>query len=184
MYMGICSSHLAKTKTVRVFNRESTFRLPKDSTKPILMIGPGTGVAPMRALLQEREYQRKSSSKVGANVLYFGCQKESTDYIYRDELAKYQADGVLDTLYVAFSREQKEKVYVQHLLAKNGKETWDLVNQQGAYIYVCGGVKMGGDVSEALRNICVSQGKMSASEAKKYMDSLAGEGRYVQELWA
>lgn len=185
VYKGICSSHLAKTKNVRVFCRESTFRLPQDSTKPILMIGPGTGFAPMRALLQERKHQRDSlGKKVGANVLYFGCKKQSMDYIYQDEIAKYQADGVLDELYVAFSREQKEKVYVQNLLAQNRKETWELVKNQGAYLYVCGGVKMGQDVSEAFRSICVSQGNMSASDAKQYMDSLASDGRYVQELWA
>ena len=99
-------------------------------------------------------------------------------------MAKLQSDGVLNKLYVAYSREQSEKVYVQHLLAKNASETWNLVDSQGAFIYVCGGVKMGNDVAEALRNICVSQGKQTAQSAKRYMDKLASEGRFVQELWA
>jgi NADPH-ferrihemoprotein reductase len=189
VFKGVCSGHLAGVaagkSTVRVFVRESTFRLPKDSTKPVLMVGPGTGVAPMRALLQERAYERDVLKKsVGTNVLYFGCKKASLDYLYEDEMAKYQADGVLNKLHLAFSREKAEKVYVQHLLAKNADETWELVSNDGAYIYVCGGVKMGGDVSEALRRICVSHGKMSTDAAKKYMDKLASEGRYVQELWA
>ena len=189
VFKGVCSSHLADVaagkSTVRVFNRESTFRLPKDSSKPIVMVGPGTGVAPMRALLQERAYQRDvNKQKLGTNVLYFGCKKASMDYLYEDEMAMFQSDGVLNKLYVAYSREQSEKVYVQHLLAKNAEETWELVNGQGAYIYVCGGVKMGGDVADALRKICVSEGKLSTDSAKQYMDKLASEGRFVQELWA
>lgn len=189
VFKGVCSSYLAGVvagkSTVRVFNRESTFRLPTDASKPILMIGPGTGIAPMRALLQERAYLRDVKKQVlGDNVLYFGCKKASLDYLYEDEMAKFQADGVLNKLYVAYSREQSEKVYVQHLLAKNASETWNLVDSQGASIYVCGGVKMGHDVSEALRSICVSQGKHTADSAKHYMDKLASEGRFVQELWA
>jgi NADPH-ferrihemoprotein reductase len=189
IFKGVCSSFLAGVvagkSTVRVFNRESTFRLPKDASKPILMIGPGTGVAPMRALLQERAYLRDvKMEELGENVLYFGCKKASLDYLYEDEMAKLQSDGVLNKLYVAYSREQSEKVYVQHLLAKNASETWNLVDSQGAFIYVCGGVKMGNDVAEALRNICVSQGKQTAESAKRYMDKLASEGRFVQELWA
>jgi NADPH-ferrihemoprotein reductase len=189
VFKGICSTYLAglaaHKSMVRVFNRESTFRLPTDPTRPIIMIGPGTGVAPMRALLQEREYQHKvMKHKVGLNVLYFGCKISSMDYLYEDEMTKFKADGILHKMYVAFSREQAEKVYVQHLLVENAEETWDLINSEGAYIYVCGGVKMGHDVSEALRSICVTRGKLSLDSAKTYMDELASEGRYVQELWA
>lgn len=189
IFKGVCSSHLAGMvagkSTVRIFNRESTFRLPKDASKPIIMIGPGTGIAPMRALLQERAYLRNVKNQVvGPNVLYFGCKKASLDYLYEDEIAKLQLDGVLSKLYVAYSREQSEKVYVQHLLSKNANETWDLVDSKGAYIYVCGGVKMGGDVAEALRRIVMSHGNLSADSAKRYMDELASHGRFVQELWA
>jgi NADPH-ferrihemoprotein reductase len=149
------------------------------------MIGPGTGIAPMRALLQERAYQRDSLKQpVGLNVLYFGCKKRTQDYLYQDELIQYQRSGVLHELHLAFSREQKEKVYVQHLLAKNAKDTWELVQDKGAYIYVCGGVKMGNDVHAVLQDICESQGRLQVSDAKAYLDKLASEGRYVQELWA
>lgn len=189
VFKGVCSSYLAGLKpgkeTVRVFNRDSTFRLPKDTSRPIVMIGPGTGVAPMRALLQERAFQRKTEKKtVGKSILYFGCKKRSMDFIYEKEMKAFQKDGTLNDLHLAFSRENKEKVYVQHLLAKNAKSTWQLLEKDGAYVYVCGGVKMGNDVSEALQTICEQEGSMSKDDAKSYMKNLAANGRYVQELWA
>ena len=190
VFRGVCSSYLAgldpqQKPTVRVFCRESTFRLPKEVSRPIIMVGPGTGVAPMRALLQERSYQRKSlKQSVGPNVLYFGCKKRSMDYLYEAELDAFREEGDLDTLRIAFSREQSEKVYVQHLLAQNAKETWDLIDGKGAFIYVCGGVKMGHDVTEALKDICVEEGNLSPGDAKNYLNKLASDGRFVQELWA
>ena len=87
-------------------------------------------------------------------------------------------------LHIAFSRESVPKIYVQHLLQERSKETWDLLNERGAYIYVCGGIKMGQDVLNTLKNICIWNAKMSAENAKVYMENLASEGRYVQELWA
>ncbi|CAJ1946001.1 unnamed protein product [Cylindrotheca closterium] len=190
-FNGVCSTHLADAKptsangTVRVFSRPSTFRLPENSSKPIIMIGPGTGIAPMRALLQERRYQRDVQKKsIGPNILYFGCKKRSLDYLYRDELEAMQKDNVLDNLHLAFSREEKQKVYVQHLLTNNAQDTWEMVDKKGASIYVCGGVRMGHDVTEALTDIAVSQGSMSAQQAKDYMAKLASDGRFVQELWA
>jgi NADPH-ferrihemoprotein reductase len=189
-FRGVCSSYLAgldpKTKpTVRVFCRESTFRLPKEPSRPILMVGPGTGIAPMRALLQERSYQRTSLKQVvGPNVLYFGCKKRSMDYLYKEELDAFRKQGDLDMFHIAFSREQKEKVYVQHLLSKNGKDTWNSINGLGASIFVCGGVKMGHDVTEVLKDICIKEGNLSPEDAKEYLKKLASEGRFVQELWA
>jgi NADPH-ferrihemoprotein reductase len=149
------------------------------------MVGPGTGIAPMRALLQERSYQRTSLKQaVGPNVLYFGCRKRSMDYLYNEELDAFQEQGDLDTFHIAFSREQKEKVYVQHLLSKNGKDAWDSIDNLGASIFVCGGVKMGHDVTKALNDICIEEGNLSAEDAKAYLTRLASEGRFVQELWA
>jgi NADPH-ferrihemoprotein reductase len=139
----------------------------------------------MRGLLQERRYQKLSEKKtVGLNILYFGCKKTSLDYLYQDELKAFEDDGVLDKLYVAFSREQREKVYVQHLLSKNAKETWDLIDSESASIYVCGGVKMGHDVNLALKEILSTEGEMSFDDAKDYLAKLASVGRFVQELWA
>lgn len=187
-FKGVCSNHLAETNEsgkVRVFSRESTFRLPADASKPIIMIGPGTGIAPMRALLQERAHQKKKQKlKVGENVLYFGCKKRELDFIYADELEAFKKAKTLTKMHLAFSREQEKKVYVQHLLAENAKETWKLMEKGGAYIYVCGGVRMGQDVSEALRKIVSSQGDYTNTDAKKYMEQMSSSGRYVQELWA
>jgi NADPH-ferrihemoprotein reductase len=191
VFNGVCSHHMATTKpgqdVLRVFNRSSSFRLPQDTTRPIILIGPGTGIAPMRALLQERSYQKQVLKKtVGPNVLYFGCKKRSQDFLYQDELQAFAKDGILNQMHLAFSREQSNKVYVQHLLASNAKDTWDLIDAQGAYIYVCGAVKMGHDVQEALKEIIQSQGKNCSNpdEAKDYLNRLAKSGRYVQELWA
>lgn len=188
IFKGVCSNHLAHlpvNKNVRVFCRESTFRLPSDPSTPIILIGPGTGIAPMRALLQERSYMKlEKKLDVGSNILYFGCKKRTQDYLYEDEIAQFQKDGVLTECHLAFSREQKQKVYVQNLLAENAKETWRLINDLGAYVYVCGGVKMGGDVSATLRVIVSEMGKMSPDEAKIYVDKMSHKGRYVQELWA
>jgi NADPH-ferrihemoprotein reductase len=187
VFKGVCSSYLASLKpgdSVRVFNRTSTFRLPKDPSTPILMVGPGTGIAPFRGMLQERSHQQTVQKQcVGTSVLYFGCKKRSLDYIYQDELAAFQKSGILTNLHLAFSREQKEKVYVQNVLAKNSQDTWDLI-QSGAHIYICGGVKMGSDVQEAFKQIACDNGNMSVEEAKGFIAHLAKEGRYTQELWA
>jgi NADPH-ferrihemoprotein reductase len=149
------------------------------------MIGPGTGIAPMRALLQERAHQQNVQKlNVGKNILYFGCKNRGNDFIYSDELNQYEKDGILSTMHLAFSREQSEKVYVQHLLERNAKETWNLINNEGAYVYVCGGVKMGHDVSEVLRKIVGQHGNYNSHDAKKVIEEMTSSGRYVQELWA
>jgi NADPH-ferrihemoprotein reductase len=148
------------------------------------MIGPGTGVAPMRAFLQERSHQKRKGTKTGANILYFGCKKAEWDYLYQDEMEGWQNDGTLDELHIAFSRAQTHKVYVQHLLQQNSQETWDLIEQQNAYIYVCGAVQMGHDVGEVLQKIVTEHSDRTTGQAKAYMSKLAEQGRYVQELWA
>jgi NADPH-ferrihemoprotein reductase len=189
LFKGVCSNYLASRKPsidrIRVYNRPSAFRLPKDSSCPIIMIGPGTGVAPMRALLQERAYQRTHLKQtVGRNILYFGCKNKAQDFLYQAEFEEFQKDGLLDKLRLAFSRETREKVYVQHLLMQDGDETWKLVEQEGAHIYVCGGVKMGQDVAETLNKIVASHGDLSHDEAKDYLAKMSSQGRFVQELWA
>ncbi|CAN0427159.1 unnamed protein product, partial [Scytosiphon promiscuus] len=195
VYRGICSSFLSALRPLdegvvreangvgskcRVFVRESTFRLPVDSSTPIIMIGPGTGVAPMRALLQERAWQKANGLDVGRNMLYFGCRSRSQDYIYKDELESYQADGTLDRLRLAFSREGPSKVYVQHLLREDAAEVWGLL-ESGAFVYVCGGTKMGTDVHNELNHIAQSCGMMGVDESKAYLKRLHNAGRFVQE---
>jgi NADPH-ferrihemoprotein reductase len=190
IFEGVCSTHIAKSQhthmPLRVFVRPSSFRLPSDSSKPILMIGPGTGIAPMRALLQHRRHQQLiEKQNVGSNILYFGCKRKELDYLYEDELLRYQDEGVLTALHLAFSRQDpSKKVYVQHLLKDQAKSTWNLLQNGGAYVYVCGGVKMGHDVTETLKEIVSTQGQMSFEKASLYLSDLSSHGRYVQELWS
>lgn len=186
VFEGLCSSFLSNQKQgalVRVLNEASTFRLPTDPTTPIIMIGPGTGIAPMRAMLQERAHMKTQGKAVGPNILYFGCKDRTQDYLYQDELEAFQSDNVLDELHLAFSRETSQKVYVQHLLEKNASQTWMLISN-GAHIYVCGAVRMGHDVTEALKRIAASEGGLSSYDAKAFVENLAQkEKRYISELY-
>ena len=155
-------------------------------TKPILMIGPGTGIAPMRALLQERSHMKhKLNLPVGPNMLYFGCKKRKLDYIYQNEIEEFEKSGDLYKLRLAFSREQANKIYVQDLLQEDADTVWDMIEKKGAYIYICGATEMGHDVCAVLRKIAMTQGGLQNEEAaKKYFDQLHHDGRFVQELWA
>jgi NADPH-ferrihemoprotein reductase len=164
---GLCSSFLydmsvAQRSHCRVFTRDSLFRLPDDVRTPIVMIGPGSGIAPMRALLQEREYQAKKAGvpfNEMTNILYFGCKGRNFDYIYQDELEDALHRGLLTSLKVAFSREQAKKVYVQTLMAEpeNASELVRLVVDEGAHIFVCGGTGMGTTVGEVFTQIIAQE---------------------------
>jgi len=190
VFKGVCSNFIDQQRDenaseMQVFVRPSTFKLPKDSTVPIIMVGPGTGIAPMRAFLQEKRLQRQADGdKVGDVVLYFGCRKSDEDFIYEDELLSYTQDGTLTSLHTAFSREQVEKVYVQDKLRQNGEETWALLEQGKACFYVCGGTSMGKDVMRAVESVAVEQGGLTAEAAAKYVKGLQAKNRYIQELWS
>ena len=152
------------------------------------MIGPGTGLAPMRALLQERKFQQQAQKFSGncQNVLFFGCKNKNVDYIYRDELEAFEKDGILTQLHTAFSRDSAKKVYVQNLMAetKTAAELLELLIKQNAYIYVCGATAMGSDVMAAFIKILQEQHNMSTSKATAFIKELQDKGRYVQELWS
>eukprot|EP00957_Ditylum_brightwellii_P032682 2477570-Ditylum_brightwellii.AAC.1 len=146
-------------------------------SRPIIMVGPGTGIAPMRALLQERSYQRiQQNLLVGENVLYFGCKNRDQDYIYKNEMELFQKEGTLNKLQVAFSRETTKRVYVQHLLAEDAREIWMMIDEQKASIYVCGAKKMGSDVTNTIKWIASEVGKMRHDEAKAYVDRISKDG--------
>lgn len=170
--------------TARIFMRASTFRLPQNPLTPIILIGPGTGIAPMRAFLHERAKQQENGVEVGKSIMYFGCRRRDEDFIYKEELETFQESGVLSELHLAFSREQENKVYVQHLLMKNGQATWDLIRDHDAYIYVCGATSMGNDVHKVLHEIIQQFGDKSADEAQAMLKTLQDSHRYIQELWA
>eukprot|EP00611_Tribonema_gayanum_P027839 TRINITY_DN699_c0_g1_i2.p2 TRINITY_DN699_c0_g1~~TRINITY_DN699_c0_g1_i2.p2 ORF type:complete len:269 (-),score=115.23 TRINITY_DN699_c0_g1_i2:336-1142(-) len=165
---------------LRALVRASTFRLPADDSVPIILVGPGTGIAPMRALLQERRHRRAR----GAAVLYFGCRSAQRDYLYRAELEAFLADGTLTALRTAFSRDQAAKVYVQDRLREHGAEAWRLLRDGGAHVYVCGGTAMGADVAAAFADVAKDAGGLDDADAKAFMQRLHAEGRYVQELWS
>ena len=188
IFKGLTSAYiqnlLPSQSKCRIFVRPSSFRLPKKLSTPIVMIGPGTGIAPMRALLQEREEQGNKKNTNSTNILYFGCQSIKKDYIYRDELESFQERKTLTQLKLAFSRDQRQKVYVQHLLQRQDDASSLLANlDQGAHVYVCGATNMGTDVMEAITTIIQKGKKMSKSGADNYLKELQNNGRYVQELW-
>lgn len=122
---------------VPIYVRKSQFRLPFKFQTPVVMIGPGTGLAPFRGFIQERDYYRKEGKQVGNSILYYGCRKRAEDYLYPDELEEYEKNGTLSKLNIAFSRDQAEKVYVTHLLQRDSGLIWNVI-KEGGHIYVCG----------------------------------------------
>jgi sulfite reductase (NADPH) flavoprotein alpha-component len=181
---GVASTFMAERiqagQKVRLFIQSSHgFRLPASSDTPVIMVGPGTGIAPFRAFLQERQ----SAGAKGKNWLFFGDQKSDVDFLYRDELEKYQQAGVLTRLCTAFSRDQERKVYVQNRMLENAAELWSWL-QKGAHFYVCGDAKrMASDVDAALKQIVAEQGRMNAEDAKAYVLALTKSGRYQRDVY-
>ena len=167
---------------VRVFMSPTrSFILPEDGSKDIIMVGPGTGIAPFRAFLQERE----ASGATGRNWLFFGDWTESGEYLYRDEIEAWVEDGTIDKLDLAWSRAGPAKIYVQHLMNKHGKEIWEWI-KNGAYFYVCGDKnRMAKDVHATLINICVEYGDMPDADAKVYIERvlMKTEKRYLRDVY-
>ena len=122
---------------VPVFIRKSQFRLPTKSETPIIMVGPGTGLAPFRGFIQERQYLRDEGKVVGDTILYFGCRKKSEDFIYKEELEEYVNKGTL-TLKTAFSRDQEKKIYVTHLIEQDADLLWKVIGENKGHFYICG----------------------------------------------
>jgi sulfite reductase (NADPH) flavoprotein alpha-component len=181
---GVASTFLAErwegTSTGGVFiHTAKHFRLPENLDTPIIMVGPGTGVAPFRAYVQER----KVTGAKGKNWLFFGEQTRSKDFLYEEELTALQADGILNKLDVAFSRDQAQKIYVQDKMRDNAAELWAWL-QDGAHFYVCGdGARMAKDVDTTLHLIAQSEGGKSPEEAAAYVESLKKEKRYKKDVY-
>ena len=187
-YRGVCSSYIAHFEpgeTVYAFVRDtkSAFRLPADARTPLLMVGPGTGLAPFRGFLQERAFLQATGAEVGPSLLFFGCRHPQQDFIYESELRAFEQSG-LTQLYVAFSREQAEhKVYVQDLIREQSAEVWQFI-QQGAVIYVCGDAgKMAPDVRRAFATIYQEQQEASEQKAEQWLSELSAQGRYRVDVW-
>ncbi|MFM9593074.1 molybdopterin-dependent oxidoreductase [Streptomyces scabiei] len=180
---GVCSPFLADGGTdleVPVFvQRSPHFRPPADPVTPMIMVGPGTGVAPFVGFLQER----RALGHRAPNWLFFGEQHRATDFYYREELADLRESGVLGRLDTAFSRDQRAKVYVQDRMREHGPELWHWL-QDGARFYVCGDAsRMAKDVDRALRDVAVAHGGMTEDEAAAYVKQLATEKRYVRDVY-
>lgn len=181
---GVCSTYLAdrieEGEKADVFvTPNKSFKLPSDPNTPIIMIGPGTGIAPFRAFLEERQ----ATGATGKNWLFFGDQHYLTDFLYQTELQSFLEDGVLTKLDVAFSRDQKNKVYVQDRMRENAKElyAWLL---EGASFYVCGDAsRMAHDVDQALHEIVAQEGGLSEEEAADFVKKLKAGKRYLRDVY-
>ena len=187
-FKGVCSNYLADRRpgdTVHALIRETKagFRLPDDPAKPIIMIGPGTGLAPFRGFLQERASQKASGKTLGPAMLFFGCRHPEQDFLYADELKGF-ADQNVSELHVAFSRGSGPKTYVQDLIAAQKDRVWSLI-EQGAVIFVCGdGGKMEPDVKRKLMDIYREKASASEEAAARWIDDMGTQNRYVLDVWA
>jgi len=181
---GVCSNFLAeragKDTPVPVFIQISKhFRVPENGDLPIIMVGPGTGIAPFRAFLEER----KATGAKGGNWLFFGAQKSSCDFFYQEELEAYRSDGILTRFDTAFSRDQNHKIYVQNRMRENAQELWNWL-EQGAHFYVCGDAsRMAKDVDKALHEIVKSAGGRADEAAGEYIQKLKSDKRYQRDVY-
>ncbi len=180
---GVCSTYLADrahSAPVPVFlQRSPHFRPPKDTTAPMIMVGPGTGIAPFRGFLQER----RALGHTGRNWLFFGEQRRSENFYYRDDFEDMVRDGFLNRMDLAFSRDQAERVYVQHKMLDYGADVWRWLDE-GAHFYVCGdAARMARDVDAALTDIIKTHGGMSDEGAHHYKRELVAEKRYVRDVY-
>ena len=158
-----------------------SFVLPEDKSTDVIMVGPGTGIAPFRAYLQQRDID----GATGRNWLFFGDWTEEGEYYYKEEMEDWKNRGVLTKHELAWSRDGKEKVYVQHLMEKNGEEIWNWIDG-GAYFYVCGDKsRMAKDVHQTLISICASHGGMSDEEAVEFVENrmMRAEKRYLRDVY-
>ncbi len=182
---GTCSHYLChraplNEPVIKLYHHPSrTFGLPQEAKeKPIIMVGPGTGIAPFRGFMQERQLQGASAK----NWLFFGEQREKSDFYYKEDWDQFQQKGLLQ-LDTAFSRDSTQKIYVQHKMLEKGAELWKWL-QEGAYLFVCGDAsKMAKDVEAALQKIIETEGKMSTDDAKGYLKTLKKEKRYLRDVY-
>ncbi len=180
---GVASCHLGfradPATPLLAHVQASHFRLPADPQTPVIMVGPGTGIAPFRAFLQHRE----ATGARGRAWLFFGDQRSATDFLFREEIEGWKARGALTRLSLAWSRDGAAKVYVQHRMAEAAPDLWRWL-QDGAHFYVCGDAsRMARDVDAALRGIAQSEGRMSADQARDWIVALARQGRYQRDVY-
>lgn len=182
--LGVCSNYLSNRvdlnkENLRIYvHHNDKFRLPTNPETPIIMVGPGTGIAPFRAFIEERNYLRNQGAKVGQDWLFFGDQRKDFDYIYSNELLSYETKYGLK-ISTAFSRDQEQKVYVQNKMLENSAEIFNWL-ENGAYFYVCGDARrMAKDVDQALKDIISQHGK----DPESYIKALKDSQRYCRDVY-
>jgi sulfite reductase (NADPH) flavoprotein alpha-component len=182
---GVCSTFLAERAVpgqsrISLFvHANQAFRLPPGGDTPTIMIGPGTGIAPFRAFLHER----KAAGARGKNWLFFGDQRAATDFLYRDELSALMHEGILTRLDTAFSRDQTEKIYVQHRMLENADDLYAWL-EGGAHFYVCGDAsRMAKDVDAALHAVIERAGGRTSRQAANYVEALRAAKRYTRDVY-
>lgn len=177
---GFLAQRLEEDQQVNVFiEQNNNFRLPENPDTPVIMVGPGTGVAPFRAFMQ----QRAEDDAQGKNWLFFGNPNFTQDFLYQTEWQRFVKDGVVDKVSLAFSRDQKEKIYVQHRLLEQGEEVYQWL-EQGAHFYVCGDATyMAKDVHDALLTIIQQHGAKTAEQAENYLTELRRAKRYQKDVY-
>jgi sulfite reductase (NADPH) flavoprotein alpha-component len=179
---GLCSEFLGdkpvNSALTFYVHKDKSFKLPV-ADKDIIMIGPGTGIAPFRSFIAQRD----ATGANGKNWFFFGEQHFTTDFLYQTEIQNYVQTGVLNKTDLAFSRDQKEKIYVQHRMVEKAEELFQWING-GAYVYISGTKDpMSKDVENALLQIIEQQGKKTKEEAKQYLESMEKAGRYEKDVY-
>ncbi|KAM5145411.1 NADPH-dependent diflavin oxidoreductase 1 [Mantella aurantiaca] len=181
---GLCSTWLASLSPssgvqIPLWVKKGSLKFPGDSDSSMIMVGPGTGVAPFHAAIEEWA----SLSKTGS-CLFFGCRGKNQDFYFQEEWVELEKRGLL-TLFTAFSRDQEDKIYVQHRIKENAAYLWDLINTKQAYFYLAGNAKsMPTQVTDALKEVFQREGTMSSEEAEQYLTTLEKSGRYQAETWS
>jgi sulfite reductase (NADPH) flavoprotein alpha-component len=184
---GVASTFLASRLRVGdfadIYVSKSAIKLPPDPSVDIIMVGPGTGIAPFIGFLHEREYLRNRGEQIGRSWLFFGDQHEDSDFLEKDKLLKIHRDGPLNNLDLAFSRDQSEKIYVQHRMFEKREKLWQWLST-GAYFYICGNAKrMALDVEDMLKNIAVTVGRISEGSIDDWIGELKSAGRYQKDVY-